>query len=96
MVYSFDAISGVFNKNSRYKINGRFGWEEVPDEIELATIELMKDYFSKDKAWRNKYIKQISTFDWQFQFDSTTFTGTGNAYVDKLLIPYVINKMVLI
>jgi hypothetical protein len=88
--------SGVFNKNSRYKINGRFGWEEVPDEIELATIELMKDYFSKDKAWRNKYIKQISTFDWQFQFDSTTFTGTGNAYVDKLLIPYVINKMVLI
>jgi hypothetical protein len=88
--------SGVFNKNARYKISGKYGWHEVPDEIELATIELMRDYFSKDKVWRNKYIKSISTFDWKFDFNSTTFTGTGNNYVDQLLLPYVINKMVLI
>jgi len=88
--------SGVFNKDSVYRIAGKFGWAEVPDEVDLACIELMKDYFSKDKVWRNKYIKNISTFDWKFEYDSTTFSGTGNNYVDQLLLPYVLNKMVVI
>jgi hypothetical protein len=59
-------------------------------------IELMKDFFSKDKEWRNKYIKSIQTFDWQFEYDTSSFTGTGNNYVDQLLLTYVINKMVVI
>jgi hypothetical protein len=88
--------SGIFNKDARYKVTGYFGWEKVPNEVEMAAIELMKDYFSKDKVWRNKYIKSISTFDWQFDFNSATFSGTGNSYVDQLLLPYVISKMVLI
>lgn len=88
--------SGVFNKDARYKVTGYFGWAKVPNEVELAAVELMKDYFSKDKVWRNKYIKSISTFDWQFDFNSSTFSGTGNNYVDQLLLPYVISKMVLI
>jgi len=88
--------SGIFNEDARYKVTGYFGWERVPNEVEMAAIELMKDYFSKDKVWRNKYIKSISTFDWQFDFNSATFSGTGNNYVDQLLLPYVINKMVLI
>jgi hypothetical protein len=88
--------SGVFNKDSVYRIAGKFGWAEVPDEVDLACIELMKDYFSKDKVWKNKYIKNISTFDWKFEYDSTTFSGTGNNYVDQLLLPYVLNKMVVI
>jgi len=101
--------SGIFNKDARYKVTGYFGWEKVPNEVEIyfgwekvpnevemAAIELMKDYFSKDKVWRNKYIKSISTFDWQFDFNSATFSGTGNNYVDQLLLPYVISKMVLI
>jgi hypothetical protein len=88
--------AGVFAKDVVYRIAGKFGWSEVPDEVDLACIELMKDYFSKDKTWRNKYIKNISTFDWKFEYDSTTFSGTGNNYVDQLLLPYVLNKMVVI
>lgn len=91
-----DYGTGVFTKNVRYTIGGIFGWEEVPDDVEIACIELMKDYFSKDKVWRNKYIKSISTFDWQFDFNTSTFSGTGNNYVDQLLLPYVTSKMVLI
>lgn len=93
---SINDYSGVFNKDARYTIAGKYGWYEVPDEVELACIELMRDYFSKDKVWRNKYIKSISTFDWQFDFNSATFSGTGNNYVDQLLLPYVTSKMVLI
>jgi len=91
-----DTGKGVFINGGTYRVAGRYGWEEVPDEVELACIELMKDFFSKDKEWRNKYIKSIQTFDWQFQYDTSSFTGTGNNYADQLLLPYVINKMVVI
>ena len=81
--------SGVFRSGVQYKIQGRFGWDKVPDDVELAGVELMKDYFSKDKTWRNKYIKNISTFDWDFEYTSEAYAGTGNAYADRLLADYV-------
>ena len=56
----------------------------------------MKDYFSKDKVWRDKYMKSISTFDWKFEYNAETYRGTGNVYVDQILLPYVINQMVVI
>lgn len=91
-----DTWNGVFANGSTYRVQGRFGWEEVPDEVDLACIELMKDYFSKDKVWRNKYMKSIQAFDWKFEYNSGTYSGTGNLYADQLLLPYVINKMVVI
>ena len=87
---------GAFGKDSVYRVAGRYGWEQVPDEVELAAIELMKDYFSKDKVWRDKYMKSISTFDWKFEYEAETYRGTGNVYVDQILLPYVINQMVVI
>jgi hypothetical protein len=81
--------SGIFHDDVTYKVQGRFGWEKVPDDVELAAIELMKDYFSKDTSWRNKYIKNISTFDWDFEYTSEAYAGTGNAYADRLLADYV-------
>jgi len=91
-----DSYGGAFINGGTYRVAGRYGWEEVPDDVELACIELMRDFFSKDKEWRNKYIKSIQTFDWQFQYDTSSFNGTGNNYADQLLLPYVINKMVVI
>ena len=89
--------SGVFRSNVTYKIQGRFGWPKVPDDVELAGIELMKDYFTKDSVWRNKYIKNISTFDWDFEYTSEAYAGTGNAYADRLLADYVmISKVAVI
>ena len=91
-----DSYGGVFGKDVAYRVAGVYGWEEVPDEVELATIELMKDYFSKDKIWRNKYMKSIQTFDWQFEYNQESYRGTGNVYVDQILLPYVITQMVVI
>ncbi len=86
--------SGIFQDNVSYKVQGRFGWERVPDDVELAAIELMKDYFSKDTMWRNKYVKNISTFDWDFEYTGDAYTGTGNAYADNLLADYVLTTNV--
>ena len=91
-----DNYNGVFANGSTYKVQGKFGWKDIPDEVDLACIELMKDYFSKDKLWRNKYIKSIQTFDWRFEYNSGTYSGTGNLYADQLLLPYVTNQMVVI
>lgn len=91
-----DSGRGIFVNGGTYRVAGRYGWQNVPDEVELACIELMRDFFSKDKEWRNKYIKSIQTFDWQFQYDTSAFSGTGNNYADQLLLPYVTNKMVVI
>jgi hypothetical protein len=91
-----DNYNGVFANGSTYRVQGKFGWKDIPDEVDLACIELMKDYFSKDKIWRNKYIKSIQTFDWRFEYNSGTYSGTGNLYADQLLLPYVTNQMVVI
>lgn len=87
---SIHDYSGVFRSGVSYKVQGRFGWDRVPDNVELAAIELMKDYFSKDTMWRNKYVKTISTFDWDFEYTGDAYTGTGNAYADSLLADYVL------
>lgn len=90
-----DTTGGAFKNRMEYRIQGKFGWGVVPDEVELACIELMRDYFNKD-TWRNKYIKKISTFDWQFEYNSTAISGTGNLYADQLLSPYVLSQMQVI
>lgn len=82
--------SGLFYSGIPYRVTGRFGWSEVPDNVELAAIELMKDYFSKDTIWKNKYVKSISTFDWDFEYTGDAYTGTGNAFADNLLSDYVL------
>ena len=56
----------------------------------------MQQYFEKDRAWKDKYVKNISTFDWKFEFLDKAHTGTGNLYADQLLAPYVVNGMVVI
>lgn len=93
---SINDSSGIFRRGVRYTVFGKFGWQEVPDEVELAAMELMKDYFSKDNMWRNKYVTKISTFDWDFEYGSGSTSGTGNLYADQLLSDYVVSKVILI
>lgn len=88
------SYSGAFRKDSRYSVFGRFGWKSVPDNVEEACIILIKQFFDKDRAWKDKYVKNISTFDWKFEFMEDAHRGTGNLYADQLLSPYVLNGMV--
>jgi hypothetical protein len=91
-----DVSPNIFKRGKQYKVYGRFGWENVPDEIEQATIEIMRSYFSKDRVWKDRYVNKISTTDWDFQYTSDAFTGTGSAYADKLLLDYVVTQMVVV
>lgn len=87
---SIHDYSGIFKSGVPYKVQGRFGWSSVPENVEQAAAELMKDYFSKDIVWKNKYVKNISTFDWDFEYTGNAYTGTGNAFADNLLADYLL------
>ena len=85
---------GAFKKDYRYQVQGRFGWSSVPDNVEEACIILIQQFFDKDKEWRNRYVKSVSSFDMRFEFMEDAHRGTGNLYADQLLQPYVISGMV--
>jgi hypothetical protein len=89
------SYSGTFKKDLRYVVDGVFGWYYVPDNVREACKILMKQYFEQDRAWKDKYVKNISTFDWKFEFMEDAHRGTGNLYADQLLAPYVTNGMVV-
>lgn len=91
-----DVSPNIFRRGKQYKVQGRFGWANVPDDIEQATIEIMRSYFSKDRVWKDRYVNKISTTDWDFQYTSDAFAGTGSAYADKLLLDYVVTQMVVV
>ena len=91
-----DISPNIFKRGNQYKVYGRFGWKDIPDEVEQATIEIIRSYFSKDRVWKDRYVNKISTTDWDFQYTSDAFTGTGSAYADKLLLDYVVTQMVVV
>ena len=91
-----DASPNIFKREKHYDVYARFGWNTVPDEVEQATIEIIRSYFSKDRLWKDRYVNKISTTDWNFQFASDAFSGTGSAYADKLLLDYVVTQMVVV
>jgi hypothetical protein len=91
-----DSGNGAFIKDYAYRVIGKYGWSSVPDEVETACIELMKDYFSKDNVWRSKYVHSVQSFDWHFEYNAEAYRGTGNAYADQLLLPYVLTQLMVI
>jgi hypothetical protein len=86
----------AFKEGTRYRVLGKFGWDYVPDEVEQACIQLMGHYFGKDRMWADRYLKNVSTFDWDFEYSDEAFKGTGCAYADKLLSNYVLSSALLI
>ena len=92
-----DTYAGhAFAKNVRYTVVGRFGWSEVPEDVQQACINLMGHYFEKDRLWKDQYVKKVQTFDWNIEYSGDVFSGTGCSYADKLLSPFVLSQMVVI
>jgi len=91
-----DSYQGAFIKDYTYRVQGRYGWAKVPDDVQIACVELMKDYFSKDTVWRAKYVHSVQSFDWHFEYNTEAYRGTGNVYADQILLPYVLTQLMVI
>lgn len=79
---------GIFKKDYVYKIEGLFGWEYVPADVEEATALLVDYYLCNDFHVRNKNIAELTNDSYTFKYSANGFTGTGNILVDNLLSNY--------
>lgn len=79
---------GVFKKDRRYKIVGVFGYEYVPNRIEMATSLLVEDYLCNDWNIRNKAIQAMKTDSYDITYSKDFAGGTGNLQVDSLISPW--------
>jgi hypothetical protein len=86
--FSVFYYEGIFKKDFSYKIDGIWGWEYIPADIELATALLVEDYLCNDFNIRNKNIGQLSNDSYNIKYGSNFSTGTGNLVVDNLIAKY--------
>jgi hypothetical protein len=79
----------LFKKNEVYRVTGDWGWQYVPEEVKLATIYLIKDYFTDDYVLRQHGIISANIGDESYRFADELWPSTGNVDVDALLSNYV-------
>jgi hypothetical protein len=77
-----------FGKDAAYLVRGEYGWSSHPEDIKIATYELINDFLCNDYIYRNKGLKSIQNDAFNIQFADGMLNGTGNLYVDALLAPY--------
>lgn len=79
-------------QNLVYNIDGRWGWESVPEPVREAAKLLINDYACEDSAYRDRYLTSMTAADWRIQFNQGAFVETGNVRADQLLAEYVLRR----
>jgi hypothetical protein len=87
-IFSVFYYQGVFKKDHAYRIDGIWGWDYIPADIEQATALLVEDYLCNDFNIRNKNIAELSNDSYNIKYGSDFATGTGNLAVDNLIAHY--------
>lgn len=82
----------AFQKDVRYRVEGTWGWEYVPEAVQEATKLLINDYAGPDSTYRDRYLASLTSPDWRIQFHSGAFRQTGNVRADQLLSDYVLKR----
>jgi hypothetical protein len=86
---------GSFRADTQYTISGYWGYASIPSDIAMAALLLAEDYGCDESLWRDRYVANMRSADWRFEFDARAYEGTGNVKVDRLLQKYTLNRMVV-
>lgn len=81
--------SRFFRRGLKYYVTGDWGWQSVPDNINLAAIMLINDYFCDTAMLREHGIVSYQLGEKSIQFARDLWGTTGNYDVDILLSDYV-------
>lgn len=81
--------SRYFRNRLRYYVKGDWGWESVPDSINLACLMLINDYFCDTALLREHGVIGYQLGEKSMQFGRDLWGTTGNYDVDLLLADYV-------
>jgi hypothetical protein len=81
-------IKFSFKRNTTYNVEGLWGWNSVPTNVEEAAKIIIANLLCKDQKYRDKYLESIATGDWDIKFMREAFAGTGSVTADQLLSEY--------
>jgi len=82
-----------FNAADSYKIEGSFGWQFVPNNIEQAADLLLEDMMNDDSEFRRHGIHRVDMDTIQYQVNDKFLETTGNIDADVLLMDYTLFVM---
>lgn len=80
--------AGGFKDNYVYEVEGVWGYDRVPADVNQAALILIQQMLCPDTEYRDRYIDNIRAADWRYEFNPSAFSGTGNVVADQLLAPY--------
>jgi len=83
---------GDFRTGISYELDGVWGWEEVPAQVNEAARLLINDYACANQAYRDRYLTSMTAADWRIQYHSGAFLKTGNVRADQLLSNFVLQR----
>jgi hypothetical protein len=85
----FTVSSGsLFPEGYDYTFELEQGYKVVPNDIGDATLMLIEDIECGKLDYFKRYITSYSTDQFKIQIDKSSFEGTGNILVDKILKKY--------
>lgn len=83
-----------FDRQSVYKVEGDFGWQFVPNNIEQAADLLLVDMMNDDSEFRRHGIQRVEMDTIRYEINTTNFfETTGNIDADVLLMDYTLFVM---
>ena len=83
-------IANRFNASDDYKVQGDFGWQFVPNNIEQATDLLLVDMMTGDSEYRRHGMKSVDMDILKYETKDSFYESTGNIEADILLMDYTI------
>ena len=83
-----------FDRQSVYRVEGDFGWQFVPNNIEQAADLLLVDMMNDDSEFRRHGIQRVEMDTIRYEINTTNFfETTGNIDADVLLMDYTLFVM---
>jgi hypothetical protein len=77
-----------FTSGYEYLIDGDFGYQVVPEDIQEVCELLMQDIASNNMRYINRGIEEFDNNEFKIKFAKGYTSGTGNMIADKILAKY--------
>lgn len=85
-----------FKEHYEYIITADFGWEYVPNEINLAALLLIEFYFCNESRYHRYGVNEVRTISNTLKFEQNPVESTGHIEVDQILLNFMAPNMVMI
>lgn len=81
----------LFPEGWDYIVIYEAGYKVIPHDIEDATMRLIDDIKCGKLDYAKRYITDYKTDQFSIKIDTSSFQGTGNNFVDRILQKYIVS-----